>query len=96
MYSLYRAWLSLNPCATLPAVPVPLNLTVPGPGQVPEAPDVNLQIGPSMTHFSAHRGVLAVHSGFFKAALANHSGKLLIFEYKNVSVVLNYNFFLLV
>lgn len=82
MYSLYRAWLSLNPCATLPAVPVPLNLTVPGPGQVPEAPDVNLQIGPSMTHFSAHRGVLTVHSGFFKAALANHSGELL----KSVSV----------
>ncbi|XP_066149121.1 telomere zinc finger-associated protein isoform X1 [Euwallacea fornicatus] len=77
MYSLYRAWLSLNPCAALPALPlphVPLNLSLPGPGQTPEVPDVTLQIGPSMTHFSAHRGVLSAHSGFFKAALANHAG----------------------
>lgn len=38
-------------------------------------PDVSLQVGPSMTHFSAHRTVLAAHSGFFKAALTNHTGR---------------------
>ncbi|XP_050299374.1 telomere zinc finger-associated protein isoform X2 [Anthonomus grandis grandis] len=78
MYSLYRAWLSLSPCTGLPpltAQPIPLNLSVPShSGQIPEAPDVTLQVGPSMTHFSAHRSILSMHSGFFKAALANHAG----------------------
>ncbi|KAL1502525.1 hypothetical protein ABEB36_007657 [Hypothenemus hampei] len=71
MYSLYRAWLSLNP---LPSLPVPLNLSLPPPGQIPEVPDVSLQVGPSMTHFSAHRNILMAHSGFFKATLSNYSG----------------------
>ncbi|KAJ8956364.1 hypothetical protein NQ318_015102 [Aromia moschata] len=85
MYSLYRAWLSLGPCGGLPssmaslpvapmASPTPLNLTVPAPVQLPGVPDVTLQVGPSLTQFSAHKIVLSAHSGFFKAALANHSG----------------------
>lgn len=82
MYSLYRAWLSLNPSTGLPPLsvpPVPLNLSVSTTGQIPDAPDVTLQVGPSMTHFSAHRGVLSAHSGYFKAALANHGGKFQTF-----------------
>ncbi|XP_060534178.1 GDNF-inducible zinc finger protein 1 [Cylas formicarius] len=76
MYSLYRAWLSLGPGGHLPALPmpVPLNLSLPTPAQVPDAPDVTLEVGPTMTHFSAHKAVLAAHSGFFKAALSNHAG----------------------
>ncbi|XP_030747637.1 telomere zinc finger-associated protein [Sitophilus oryzae] len=88
MYSLYRAWLALNPCTVLPSLPetsVPLNLSLSTPGHVPEAPDVTLQVGPTRTHFSAHRGVLSTHSGFFKAALANHSD-LLPIAVPNVNV----------
>ncbi|KAJ8917235.1 hypothetical protein NQ315_002252 [Exocentrus adspersus] len=75
MYSLYRAWLSLGPCsgltAPLPAPTAPLNLTVPAPQPLP---DVALQVGPNLTQFSAHKAVLSAHSGYFKAALANHAG----------------------
>ncbi|CAG9770216.1 unnamed protein product [Ceutorhynchus assimilis] len=76
MYSLYRAWLSLSPSTSftpLAAPSIPLNLTLPTPAQLPEVPDVTLQVGPTMTHFSAHRRVLSLHSGFFKAALSNHT-----------------------
>lgn len=79
MYSLYRAWLSLGPCGNLPGLPplplaaAPLNLS--GTAQFSGAPDVALQVGPTLTEFSAHRSVLSNHSGFFKAALANHGGK---------------------
>lgn len=82
MYSLYRAWLSLGPCGALPTLtsiptslpsPAPLNLTT--PTQLPGVPDVTLQVGPSMTQFSAHKAVLSAHSGYFKAALVNHTGK---------------------
>lgn len=85
MYSLYRAWLSLGP----PPPPPPplslppttttttLNLGLPPAGQVmPGAPDVSLQVGPGMTHFSAHKSVLSAHSGFFKAALAANTGEM--------------------
>ncbi|KAJ8953633.1 hypothetical protein NQ314_007238 [Rhamnusium bicolor] len=84
MYSLYRAWLSLGPCGGLPSTitslpstistPTPLNLSVPSPVQLPGVPDVSLQVGPSLTQFSAHKAVLSAHSGFFKAALVNHAG----------------------
>lgn len=81
MYSLYRAWLSLGPCGSMPSLPpalppsmpTPLNLSVPT-NQVPGAPDVTLQVGPSVVQFAAHKAVLAAYSGYFKAALANHSG----------------------
>ncbi|CAH0549001.1 unnamed protein product [Brassicogethes aeneus] len=75
MYSLYRAWLSLGPCdAPLSLIPTqqPLNLTT--PSNIPGAPDVTLQVGPSLTQFSAHKAVLSTHSGFFKAALLNQNG----------------------
>ncbi|XP_017781959.1 PREDICTED: zinc finger and BTB domain-containing protein 8A isoform X2 [Nicrophorus vespilloides] len=82
MYSLYRAWLSMGPCANvppmLPSMPgtstsiMPLNLTT--PPQLASAPDVNLQVGPSMINFSAHKAVLSAHSGFFKAALTSLTG----------------------
>lgn len=76
MYSLYRAWLSLGPVGPLPPPALPpstnaLNLTTP---QLPGAPDVALQVGPSMTHFAAHRNILSAHSGYFKATLATHTG----------------------
>ncbi|RZC32063.1 BTB domain containing protein [Asbolus verrucosus] len=71
MYSLYRAWLSLGPCPIPALPPAPLNLT--SPAHVAGAPDVALQVGPGMTQFSAHRAVLSAHSGFFKAALLNHT-----------------------
>lgn len=73
MYSLYRAWLSLGPPCPLPALPT-LNLTTPVT-QNTGAPDITLQVGPGMTHFSAHKAVLSAHSGFFKAALLNQTGK---------------------
>ncbi|GJQ79915.1 hypothetical protein Trydic_g18359 [Trypoxylus dichotomus] len=78
MYSLYRAWLSLGPCGNLPGltpIPIasaPLNLSA--TAQFSGAPDVTLQVGPTLTEFSAHRSVLSNHSGFFKAALINHTG----------------------
>lgn len=82
MYSLYRAWLSLGPAPPPPPPPPPpstasttLNLGIPAGQVVPGAPDVSLQVGPGMTHFSAHKSVLSAHSGFFKAALATHTGK---------------------
>lgn len=82
MFSLYRAWLSLGPCGSMPsippalplAIPTPLNLSVPS-NQVPGAPDVTLQVGPNVVQFAAHKAVLAAYSGYFKAALANHTGK---------------------
>ncbi|KAL3271043.1 hypothetical protein HHI36_021543 [Cryptolaemus montrouzieri] len=81
MYSLYRAWLQFGPPGlaagfpnTAPTAhqltPNPLNLT--SNSQPPGAPDVSLQVGPSMTHFSAHKAILSAHSGYFKAALVNH------------------------
>ncbi|KAG5892509.1 hypothetical protein JTB14_034507 [Gonioctena quinquepunctata] len=89
MYSLYRAWLSLGPCSGLSpfpptlSSPPTLNLTV--PTQMPGVPDVVLQVGPGMTQFSAHKAVLAVHSGFFKAAFGNHTGTTAI-SVPNVNV----------
>ncbi|KAF7273077.1 uncharacterized protein LOC143193168 [Rhynchophorus ferrugineus] len=79
MYSLYRAWLSLGPCAGLAPLggsSMPLNLSLSTQGHIPDAPDVTLQVGPTMTHFSAHKGVLSAHSGFFKAALSSHTDPL--------------------
>lgn len=81
MYSLYRAWLSLGPCGSMPSIPpalppsmpAPLNLSIPT-NQVPGAPDVTLQVGPGSVQFAAHKGILAAYSGFFKAALANNTG----------------------
>ncbi|CAH1155528.1 unnamed protein product [Phaedon cochleariae] len=79
MFSLYRAWLTLGPCGAMPPLPppppspAPLNLSTPH-GRPPSAPDVALRVGPGMTQFSAHRTVLSAHSGFFKAALGNHTG----------------------
>nr|XP_022902729.1 zinc finger and BTB domain-containing protein 8A [Onthophagus taurus] len=84
MYSLYRAWLSLTPNLA-PPIPVqnsPLNLsgaggsgscTGSGNPQFSGSPDVILQVGPSLTEFSAHRTVLSAHSGFFKASLINRA-----------------------
>ncbi|KAJ8980387.1 hypothetical protein NQ317_009381 [Molorchus minor] len=96
MYSLYRAWLSLGPCPGLPSPisaltsslpsPMPLNLTVPNPVPLPGAPDVGLQVGPSLIQFSAHRAVLSAHSGFFKAALVNHTGNQSHAILQNVTV----------
>lgn len=70
MYSLYRAWLmrdalSLGPCPTIPA---------PGPPPMTGVPNVVIQVGPMLTQFSAHRTVLAAHSGYFKAALSTETG----------------------
>lgn len=85
MYSLYRAWLSLGPCGSIPTIPpalpasmpAPLNLSVPT-NHVPGTPDVTLQVGPGIVQFAAHKAVLATHSGFFKAALSNHTGNFSI------------------
>lgn len=79
MYSLYRAWLSLGPSA-LPPLPSTLPPTGPLDLAIPQthmngSPDVNLHVGPGMTHFSAHKTVLSAHSGFFKAALISHTGR---------------------
>lgn len=78
MYSLYRTWLSVGPCGSIPsiapAIPTPLNLSVPS-NQVPGGPDVTLQVGSNVVQFAAHKAVLAAYSGYFKAALANHIGK---------------------
>lgn len=82
MYSLYRAWLSFGPCGSIPGISpslppsmsTPLNLSVPS-NQGPGAPDITLQVGPGVVQFAAHKAVLASHSGFFKAALTNNSGK---------------------
>ncbi|XP_057663690.1 telomere zinc finger-associated protein [Diorhabda carinulata] len=78
MYSFYRTWLSLGPCGgiptfhtTMPAA-TPLNLST--SANLPGIPDVSLQVGPNLTQFSAHKVVLATHSGFFKAAIANQHG----------------------
>lgn len=80
MYSLYRAWLqfgtpglaaSFQNAHALQQI-APVNIP---PHQPPSAPDVSLQVGPSMTHFSAHKAILSAHSGYFKAALVNHTGK---------------------
>ncbi|XP_045468774.1 zinc finger and BTB domain-containing protein 8A [Harmonia axyridis] len=81
MYSLYRAWLQFgtpglaagfqNAHALQQVTGAPLN--IPPPNQPPSAPDVSLQVGPSMTHFSAHKAILTAHSGYFKAALVNHT-----------------------
>lgn len=85
MYSLYRAWLSLGPPPPPPTPPAAaattstLNLGIPTGQVVPGAPDVSLQVGPGMTHFSAHKTVLSAHSGFFKAALATHGGEKIFF-----------------
>lgn len=105
MYSLYRAWLSLGPCGTIPnissalppSMPVPLNLSVPPANQIPGAPDVTLQVGPRIVQFAAHKAVLATHSGFFKAALANHRGEYFIpRKYKThlkPSIVISFRFY---
>lgn len=83
MYSLYRAWLSLGTCGSIPSIPntlptslpAPLNLSIPT-NQVPGAPDVTLQVGPGIVQFVAHKAILSAYSGFFKAALTNQIGKL--------------------
>lgn len=82
MYSLYRAWLSLGPCGSIsslpPAIPTPiatpLNLSE-SSNHAPGAPDVTMQVGPGVVQFAAHKAVLAAHSGFFKAAIINHTGE---------------------
>ncbi|KAK9874307.1 hypothetical protein WA026_002659 [Henosepilachna vigintioctopunctata] len=86
MFSLYRAWLHFGSPGltaggfqngTLPTAPhhlqTPplLNLTSSTPA--PGSPDVSIQVGPSMTNFSAHKAILSAHSGYFKAALLNHT-----------------------
>lgn len=87
MYSLYRAWLSLGTCGSIPSISstlpssiptTPLNLSVP-PNQVTGAPDVTLQVGPGVVQFAAHKAILSAYSGFFKAALINHIGILNIY-----------------
>lgn len=83
MYSLYRAWLSLGPCASISgSLPTLQSNVLSAPSlnltpstQLNTAPDVTLQVGPNLTQFSAHKNVLSAHSGFFKAALSNNSGK---------------------
>lgn len=92
MYSLYRAWLSLGPLSG--ALPQVLAGSPSGSfaGELPQplagVPDVSLQVGPSMTHFSAHRAVLSAHSGFFKAALMNHTGRVFMcFSSKDLDVL---------
>ncbi|XP_018330054.1 zinc finger and BTB domain-containing protein 8B [Agrilus planipennis] len=71
MYSLYRAWLSMSPGCSMPNVQSDLHLE---PSNTSGSPDVNLLVGPSLTHFSAHKRILSFNSGFFKAALTNHTG----------------------
>lgn len=91
MYSLYRAWLSLGPSPSAPPQPV-LQDGASGPSnpvvatRSEGAPDVSLQVGPTMTQFSAHRTILSANSGFFKAVLLNHTGKgwTTRFKYRNL------------
>ncbi|XP_044763321.1 uncharacterized protein LOC123320181 [Coccinella septempunctata] len=75
MYSLYRAWLHFGTTGLTPGFQNvhPLQHATPGANQPPSAPDVSLQVGPGMTHFSAHKAILSAHSGYFKAALVNHT-----------------------
>lgn len=70
MYSLYRAWLSLGP----PPLQTELCSTSGYASHSNGSPDVTLQVGPSMTQFSAHKSILSAHSGFFKAIFTNHTG----------------------
>lgn len=92
MYSLYRAWLSLGPAALppLPAALPPNPLDLVPQAHMNGSPDVTLHVGPSMTHFSAHKTVLSAHSGFFKAALSTHPGNLILLnKSKNAQSALN-------
>ncbi|CAH1981274.1 unnamed protein product [Acanthoscelides obtectus] len=56
------------------------------PPIVSGAPDVTLQVGPNMTHFSAHKAVLSVHSGYFKAALTHSNESSTPISVPNVNV----------
>lgn len=90
MYSLYRAWLMRDAlslsgggaCNSLPPPPAAPPIGPPMPPIPPTAmtgaPNVVIQVGPTLTHFSAHRNVLAAHSGYFKAALSNETGNVTI------------------
>lgn len=76
MYSLYRAWLMRDAALSLGPAPVAAPLTTTAPSApLGGAPNVVVQVGPALTHFSAHAAVLAAHSGYFKAALAADNGK---------------------
>lgn len=66
-----RDALSLAPPCTLPNTPS--SQVSPSP-VMSGAPNIVIQVGPTLTHFSAHRSVLAAHSGYFKAALATDTG----------------------
>lgn len=60
------------PCTPLGGMPGPasgVNPTLTG------APNIIIQVGPTLTQFSAHKAVISAHSGYFKAALATDNGK---------------------
>lgn len=95
MYSLYRAWLSLGPPALpgLPQIssslPPSSGLTFGSASLTTGPPDVTLHVGPNMAPFSAHKNVLSTHSGFFKAALANHNGNNFFLIISSFNIFLN-------